>query len=128
MIAATETSSKLITSLVLIAQGTVNPTLSALKTVLDGGDITLHHDPETDMLDTEPTATSIAWDLTVQRPDPNAQNLVFKELDCEIYLGIEDPRDSEETMRWSQPWSRPLKELRRQLKAEIHEEVMLLWQ
>lgn len=128
MIAATETSSKLITSLVLIAQGTVNPTLSALKTVLDGGDITLYHDPETDMLDTEPTATSIAWDLTVQRPDPNAQNLVFKELDCEIYLGIEDPRDSEETMRWSQPWSRPLKELRRQLKAEIHEEVMLLWQ
>lgn len=128
MIAATETSSKLITSLVLIAQGTVNPTLSALKTVLDGGDITLYHDPETDMLDTEPTATSIAWDLTVQRPDSNAQNLVFKELDCEIYLGIEDPRDSEETMRWSQPWSRPLKELCRQLKAEIHEEVMLLWQ
>ena len=128
MIATTETSSKLITSLVLIAQGTVNPTLSALKTVLDGGDITLYHDHETDMLDTEPTATSIAWDLTVQRPDPNAQNLVFKELDCEIYLGIEDPRDSEETMRWSQPWSRPLKELRRQLKAEIHEEVMLLWQ
>ena len=128
MITATETSSKLITSLVLIAQGTVNPTLSALKTVLDGGDITLYHDVETEMLDTEPTATSIAWDLTVRRPDPNAQNLVFKELDCEIYLGIEDPRDSEETMRWSQPWSRPLKELRRQLKAEIHEEVMLLWQ
>ena len=128
MITATETSSKLITSLVLIAQGTVNPTLSALKTVLDGGDITLYHDVETDMLDTEPTATSIAWDLTVRLPDPNAQNLVFKELDCEIYLGIEDPRDSEETMRWSQPWSRPLKELRRQLKAEIHEEVMLLWQ
>ena len=80
------------------------------------------------MLDTEPTATSIAWDLTVRRPDPNAQNLVFKELDCEIYLGIEDPRDSEETMRWSQPWSRPLKELRRQLKAELRGEVMLLWQ
>lgn len=128
MIAATETSSKLITSLVLIAQGTVNPTLSALKTVLDGGDVTLYHDVETDMLDTEPTATSIAWELAVQRPDPNAQNLVFKELDCEIYLGIEDPRNSEESMRWSQPWSRPLKELRRQLKEEIHEEVMLLWQ
>ena len=128
MIAAPENGNELITSLVLIAQGTVNPTLSALKTVLDGGDITLYHDVETEMLDTEPTATSIAWDLTVRRPDPNAQNLVFKELDCEIYLGIEDPRDSEETMRWSHPWSKPLKELRRQLKAEIHEEVMLLWQ
>jgi hypothetical protein len=128
MITAPENGNELITSLVLIDRGTVRPTLSALKTVLDGGDITLYHDVESDMLDTEPTATSIAWDLTVQGPDPNAQNLVFKELDCEIYLGIEDPRDSEETMRWSQPWSRPLKELRRQLKAEIHEEVMLLWQ
>ena len=128
MITATETSSKLITSLVLIDRGTVNPTRSALKAVLDGGDITLYHDVETDMLDTEPTATSIAWDLTVQRPDPNTQDLVFKELGCEIYLGIEDPRDSEDAMRWSHPWSRPLKELRRQLKAEIHEEVMLLWQ
>lgn len=128
MITAPEASNRLVTSLVLIDRGTVRPTLSALKTVLDGGDITLHHDVETDVLDTEPTATSIAWDLTVQRPDPNAQNLVFKELDCEIYLGIEDPRDSEETMRWSQPWSRSLKELRCQLKAEIHEEVMLLWQ
>lgn len=128
MITAPEASNRLVTSLVLIDRGTVRPTLSALKTVLDGGDITLYHDVETDMLDTEPTATSIAWDLTVQRPDPNAQNLVFKELDCEIYLGIEDPRDSEETMRWSQPWSRSLKELRCQLKAEIHEEVMLLWQ
>ena len=124
MITASENGNELITSLVLIDRGTVRPTLSALKTVLDGGDITLYHDVETDMLYTEPTATSIAWDLTVQRPDPNAQNLVFKELDCEIYLGIEDPHDSEETMRWS----RPLKELRRQLKAEIHEEVMLLWQ
>ena len=128
MITAPENGNELITSLVLIDRGTVRPTLSALKTVLDGGDITLYHDVETDMLDTEPTATSITWELTVQRPDPNAQNLVFKELDCEIYLGIEDPRDSEETMRWSQPWSRSLKELRRQLKAEIHEEVMLLWQ
>ena len=128
MITAPENGNELITSLVLIDRGTIRPTLSALKTVLDGGDITLYHDVETDMLHTEPTATSIAWDLTVQRPDPNAQNLVFKELDCEIYLGIEDPRDSEETMRGSQPWSRPLKELRRQLKAEIHEEVMLLWQ
>ena len=128
MITAPENGNELITSLVLIDRDTIRPTLSALKTVLDGGDITLYHDVETEMLDTEPTATSIAWDLTVRRPDPNAQNLVFKELDCEIYLGIEDPRDSEETMRWSQPWSRPLKELRRQLKAEIHEEVMLLWQ
>lgn len=128
MIAATETSSKLITSLVLIDRGTINPTLSALKTVLDGGDITLYHDVETDMLDTEPTATSIAWELTVQRPDPNAQNLTFKGLDCEIYLGIQDPRDSEDAMRWMHYWSRPLKEFRRQLKAEIHEEVMMLWQ
>ena len=128
MITAPENSNELITSLVLIDRGTIRPTLSTLKTVLDGGDITLYHDVETDMLDTEPTATSIAWDLTVRLPDPNAQNLVFKELDCEIYLSIEDPRDREETMRWSQPWSRPLKELHRQLKAEIHEEVMLLWQ
>lgn len=128
MITAPENSNELITSLVLIDRGTIRPTLSALKTVLDGGDITLYHDVETDMLDTEPTATSIAWDLTVQLPDPNAQNLVFKELDCEIYLSIEDPRDSEESMRWSQPWARPLKELHRQLKTEIHEEVMLLWQ
>ena len=128
MITAPENDNELITSLVLIDRGTIRPTLSALKTVLDGGAITLYHDVETDMLDTEPTATSIAWDLTVQRSDTNAQNLVFKELDCEIYLGIEDPRDSEEAMRWSQPWSRPLKELCRQLKAEIHEEVMMLWQ
>ena len=128
MLTESENSNGLTTSLVLIDRGTIRPTLSALKTVLDGGDITLYHDVETDMLDTEPTATSIAWDLIVRRPDPNAQNLVFKELDCEIYLGIEDSRDSDETMRWSQPWSRPLKELRRQLKAEIHEEVMLLWQ
>lgn len=128
MIVAPENGNELITSLVLIDRGTIRPTLSALKTVLDGGDVTPYHDVETDMLDTEPTATSIAWELTVQRPDPNAQNLVFKELDCEIYLGIEDPRNSEESMRWSQPRSRPLKELRRQLKEEIHEEVMLLWQ
>ena len=128
MITAPENGNGLITSLVLIDRGTIRPTLSALKTVLDGGDITLYHDVEADILDTEPTATSITWELTAQRPDPNAQNLVFKELDCEIYLGIEDPRNSEESMRWSQPWSRPLKELRRQLKEEIHEEVMLLWQ
>ena len=128
MITAPENGNELITSLVLIDRGTIRPTLSALKKVLDVAAITLYHDVETDMLDTEPTATSIAWDLTVQRSDTNAQNLVFKELDCEIYLGIEDPRDSEEAMRWSQPWSRPLKELRRQLKAEIHEEVMMLWQ
>ena len=132
MITAPENGNELITSLVLIDRGTIRPTLSALKAVLDGGDITLYHDVETDMLDTEPTATSIAWELTVQRQDPNAQNLTFKELDCEIYLGIQDPRDSEESMResmcWSQPWSRPLKEFRRQLKAEIHEEVMMLWQ
>ena len=128
MITAPDASNRLVTSLVLIDRGTIRPTLSALKTVLDGGDITLYHDVETEMLDTEPTATSIAWELTVQRPDLNAQNLVFKELDCEIYLGIADPRDSEDAMRWSHPWSRPLKELRRQLKEEIHEEVMLLWQ
>ena len=97
MLTAPENGNDLITSLVLIDRGTIKPTLSALKTVLDGGNITLYHDVETDMLYTEPTATSIAWDLTVRLPDPNAQNLVFKEL-------------------------------RRQLKAEIHEEVMLLWQ
>lgn len=128
MIVAPENGNELITSLVLIDRGTIRPTLSALKTVLDGGDVTPYHDVETDMLDTEPTATSIAWELTVQRPDPNAQNLVFKELDCEIYLGIEDPRNSEESMRWMHYWAKPLKEFRRQLKTEIHEEVMLLWQ
>lgn len=128
MITAQENGNELITSLVLIDRGTIKPTLSALKTVLDGGDITLYHDVETDMLDTEPTATSIAWDLTVQRPDPNAQNLVFKELDCEIYLGIEDPRENADAMRWVNYWGRPLQEFRRQLKSELREEVMLLWQ
>ena len=128
MITEPENSNELITSLVLIDRGTINPTLSALKTVLDGGDITLYHDVETDMLDTEPTATSIAWELTVQRPDPNAQNLTFKGLDCEIYLGIQDPRESEDAMRWTNHWGQPLKEFRRQLREQIREEVMLLWQ
>ena len=128
MIAATETSSKLITSLVLIAQGTVNPTLSALKAVLDGGDITLHHDPETDMLDTEPTATSIPWHLTVRRYSRQEQDLVFKELDCRLFLHISDPRESADAMRWTNYWGRPLQEFRRQLKSELREEVMLLWQ
>ena len=100
MIAATETSSKLITSLVLIDRGTVNPTLSALKAVLDGGDITLHHDPETDMLDTDPTATSIPWHLTVQCHSRQEQDLVFKELDCRLFLHILDPRENAEAMRW----------------------------
>ena len=44
MITAPENSNELITSLVLIDRGTIRPTLSALKTVLDGGDITLYHD------------------------------------------------------------------------------------
>lgn len=128
MITATETSSKLITSLVLIAQGTVNPTLSALKSVLDGSDITLHHDPETDMLDTEPTATSIPWHLTIRRYSRQEQDLIFKELDCKLYLYISDPRESEDAMRWTNHWGQPLKEFRRQLREQIREEVILLWQ
>lgn len=128
MIAATETSSKLITSMVLIDRGTINPTLSALKAVLDGGDITLHHDPETDMLDTDPTETSIPWHLTVRRSSHKARDLIFKELDSELYLQISDPRESEDAMRWTNHWGQPLKEFRRQLRSEIHEEVMLSWQ
>lgn len=128
MIAATETSSKLITSLVLIAQGTVNPTLSALKAVLDGGDITLHHDPETDMLDTEPTATSIPWHLTVQRRAKISRRLIFTENGSKLYLFISDPRESEDAMRWTNHWDQPLKEFRRQIREQIREEVMLLWQ
>ena len=44
MITAPENSNGPITSLVLIDRGTIRPTLSALKTVLDGGDITPYHD------------------------------------------------------------------------------------
>ena len=128
MITAQENGNKLITSLVLIDRGTVRPTLSALKAVLDGSDITLHHDPETDILDTEPTATSIPWHLTVQRHSRQEQDLVFKELDCRLFLHILDPRENADAMRWMNYWGRPLQEFRRQLKAEIHEEVMLLWQ
>ena len=128
MITAQENGNKLITSLVLIDRGTVRPTLSALKAVLDGSDITLHHDPETDILDTEPTATSIPWHLTVQRHSRQEQDLVFKELDYRLFLHILDPRENADAMRWMNYWGRPLQEFRRQLKAEIHEEVMLLWQ
>ena len=128
MITAQENGNKLITSLVLIDRGTVRPTLSALKAVLDGSDITLHHDPETDILDTEPTATSIPWHLTVQRHSRQEQDLVFKELDCRLFLHILDPRENADAMRWMNYWGRPLQEFRRQLKSELREEVMLLWQ
>ena len=127
MITATE-SNRLITSLMLVARGTVRPTLAALKAVLDGVDIILHHDVETDMLDTEPTTTSIPWQLTVRRPSRQAQDLVFRELDIELYLHIVDPRENEDAMRWTNHWGQPLKEFRRQLRSEIREEVMLLWQ
>ena len=128
MITAQENGNKLITSLVLIDRGTVRPTLSALKAVLDGSDITLHHDPETDILDTEPTATSIPWHLTVQRHSRQEQDLVFKELDYRLFLHILDPRENADAMRWMNYWGRPLQEFRRQLKSELREEVMLLWQ
>lgn len=128
MITAPEASNRLVTSLVLIDRGTIRPTLSALKTVLDGGDITLYHDVETDMLDTEPTATSIPWHLDVRRHSRQEQDLIFKELDCRLFLHISDPREDADAMRWMNYWGRPIQELRRQLKAEIHEEVMLLWQ
>lgn len=128
MITAPENGNELITSLVLIAQGTVSPTLSALKVVLDGGDITLHHDPETDMLDTKPTATSIPWHLTVQRCAKISRRLIFTENGSKLYLYIYDPRESEDAMRWTNHWDQPLKEFRRQLREQIREEVMLLWQ
>lgn len=128
MITAQENGNKLITSLVLIDRGTVRPTLSALKAVLDGSDITLHHDPETDMLDTEPTATSIPWHLTVQRHSRQEQDLVVKELDYRLFLHILDPRENADAMRWMNYWGRQLQEFRRQLKSELREEVMLLWQ
>lgn len=56
------------------------------------------------------------------------QDLVFKELDCRLFLHILDPRENADAMRWMNYWGLPLQEFRRQLKSELREEVMLLWQ